>query len=196
MVESRTRPQKRKKKRPDLLAAPVFAAFLVVILWIGYDLYQGIMYRQKFIQRITGAIKQNDRGAPYQALETLLTLQNEWSDRESTPAEAILQRFMPLSMKLEQQFGVVHSNIGGRYSQAQMPAMAIRHYSLALSYRRDLGSVARELAQDCFFAKNYELGWVAAKRAQSTADGQAVAASLLRSFERHYRGQRYATVPD
>ncbi|OGV78563.1 MAG: hypothetical protein A3K19_32000 [Lentisphaerae bacterium RIFOXYB12_FULL_65_16] len=179
---------------PDYFGPPAAVLFVACLALVGFDLYQGIMFRRDLILAMNEAVTLSNNGRPQQALARLTAIQLEWAGRRCSGSEAVLQRFMPFATEAGQRFSVVHRNLATEYAAAQMPDLAVRHYALGLCAYPRAPEVPAEVAQECFRVKNYELGWISTKLAQASGSTVAILPSLLRFFEKHYTGPKY-TLP-
>ncbi len=179
-----------KTHKPDYFKIPAMLISLAVIVYIGYSLYDQSLWRQDLSHRINKAVQYNDKGQLRWARNLLLQAQAEWHDRRKKPAEVILGKIREFDPDIESRLAVVHRNLGFEYQQAQYSEMAVRNFALALAYDPECRDIPEQLSLECFFTKNYELGWISTKKAAQQAGG-AAAKSRLRYFEKHYKGPKY-----
>jgi hypothetical protein len=177
---------------PDYFGPPAAVLLVACLAVVGFDLYQGIMFRRDLLLRLNEAVVLSNDGRPRQALTRLTAAQLDWAGRRYTSADVVLQRLMPFTTEVGQRLSVVHRNLAVEFAAAQMPDLAVRHYAMALCAHPDMPDVPAEIAQDCFRIRNYELGWISTRLAQASGSTAPILSSLLRFFEKHYTGPRYA----
>ena len=195
-MSSRKNPEHRKRSDPWRI--PVLCLYLAALLWIAYDLYDGIMARQEVVRRVDAAVSLTNADRHRQALISLLELQNEWGMRQRTPAELVLQKFRPFSPELAANLSVIHEELAVRFGNASVPDLAARNYMLALMHDPSRTRAAKDFAQECFIAKNYELGWISAKLAVANSAGpgaKAFATDMTKYFAKRYTGPKYEELP-
>ncbi len=173
-------------EKKDPLAIPAVIIFTACLLWVGYDLYGGIMARQEIADRInTAVVLHNDRNAPGDALRLLNLAENEWNRRKGKAAEVVLQRLRPFDPGFGERAAVIHTALAYRFSDAQVAPMAERHYVLALLKDPEARNVTGKLAQECFFTRNYELGALSCKLAIEKNEADGPTRKLSGYFEKH-----------
>jgi len=188
MVKRRKRPS-GKKKIPDLLAFPSFVAFLGVIGWIGYDLYNCFMERQQIVREMNQAVEVSEYGEYRRSVFRLLALREQLRARRQLPAEKLLQRWRPFDPDLNRTLATLYRNIGNYHYSRQESIPAIEAFVMSLLHKSTAPNFMPTLAQECFYTKNWELGFIASSRAVEQGSDEAL--PLLRLFRKRYTGPTY-----
>ena len=182
---------KKSVKRPDYLRLPAVIGFIACVVWIGYSLFGAITFRAELVTRINSAVDRSNTGQAAAGLRQLLRIQEEWIAQRATTAECWLQKFRPFSPDLGPRVGAACQSVAIDFGGMSEPDLATRFYSLAMAHDPKQTSCAKDLALECFTAKNYELGWVSTQIAMKNPALRRSVENQARFFKKHYKGPEY-----
>ncbi len=176
--------------RKDFLRLPALLLFMGCLIWIGFDLFQTQMARKEIARGINYSLALQKNGYTFAALRRATEVRQQWFNLQKTPANFYLEKVQPFSIDLDEALALLHLEMAREFSKRQSPQQAEKHFSLALLYDHELEGVPGALMMECFFTKNFELGWVSSRLVKDGAE-KAPSTALINFFERNYRGPRY-----
>ncbi len=170
------------RKVPDLFALPALAILLLVLVWIGNDVFSAFMARHEVVRELNRAVSLVESGKFEPALAVLLRVRQEAAASARTPAELLLRRWRVFELDFDRRFAEIYENLGKEQVMRADPDAATRAFAMSLAHMPENADLGKMLAQECFFSKNWELG-LHATELMARKD-PAGAAHLQRYFKR------------
>ncbi len=177
-------------RRRNLLTTAGFVFMMGVVLWIGLDLFRAARAQREIAKDVNEAMALTEDGAHLAALHRLNHTQEEWQQLRSRTSRFWMEKARPFDSQMKRRLGDLHKAVGLGFSDQQLPALAERHYTLALLHDPEISGVAAHVPMESFYTRNFELGWVAIQLGRNDPDSRFPDA-LVRFFENHYEGPHY-----
>lgn len=156
---------------------------LVVACFIGYDCFRYHQGTTAMLGELTTSLNSLEKNNSDDKRQQLLTLRNRVIGRKITAASIVMQWLNSLGNSgTDHLLATLYYNRGVFHSENQNAHLAARAFTLSLVCAAGKKETPFALAQECFYAGEWELGILACQETKGEKEDQA--ARLQRLFKK------------